>query len=99
MGFQTTLDLEKYLGVPILHKRVSQGHYMDIVDKVQNRLVGWKINSISLAGRATLVSTVTSTIPGYTMQMTYLPSNTREKLDKLNIKFLWGSTDERRRSI
>lgn len=39
-GFSTTSDLGKYLGVPLLHKRVSKNTYAYLVDKMQRRLAG-----------------------------------------------------------
>ena len=35
-----TADLGKYLGVPLIHKRVSKTPYYHILEKVQDRL-GW----------------------------------------------------------
>ncbi|GKV48718.1 hypothetical protein SLEP1_g55522 [Rubroshorea leprosula] len=42
-------------------------------------------------GRRTLVQSVTSSIPTYTMQKVLLPSSTCSAIDSLNRKFLWGS--------
>ncbi|KAK4275693.1 hypothetical protein QN277_018732 [Acacia crassicarpa] len=98
LGFQITPDLGKYLGVPLHHKRVTKRSYQGIVDKVRVRLSNWKATSLSLAGRATLVSLVTSAIPGYTMQTVALPKGTCEDIEKQNRRFLWGSTLEKRKT-
>ena len=37
-----TADLGKYLGVPLIHKRVSKTTYYHILEKVQDRLAGRK---------------------------------------------------------
>ncbi|KAK4280376.1 hypothetical protein QN277_012007 [Acacia crassicarpa] len=97
LGFQVTPDLGKYLGVPLHHKRVTKRSYQGIVDKVRHRLSSWKVTSLSLAGRATLVSAVMSAIPGYTMQTVALPKGTCEEIEKQNRSFLWGSTQEKRK--
>ncbi|KAK4259282.1 hypothetical protein QN277_005629 [Acacia crassicarpa] len=97
LGFQVTPDLGKYLGVPLHHKRVTKRSYQGIVDKVRHRLSSWKVTSFSLAGRATLVSTVTSAIPGYTMQTVALPKGICEEIEKKNRSFLWGSTQDKRK--
>lgn len=53
------------------------------------RLSGWKAKLLSLAGRATLVNSVTSSIPTYTMLVTSLPAVVTEEIDKANRRFLW----------
>ena len=41
-GFFVTLDLGLYLGIPLLHKRVSRHNYLHIIKKVEYKLAGWK---------------------------------------------------------
>ncbi|KAE8690286.1 hypothetical protein F3Y22_tig00110903pilonHSYRG00056 [Hibiscus syriacus] len=48
-------DLGKYLGVPILHGRVTSGSYQYLICMVQSRLSGWAMKSLSMTGRITLV--------------------------------------------
>ena len=40
LGFPITKDLGTYLGMPLLHTRVSQHTYQNIIDKVERRLSG-----------------------------------------------------------
>ena len=51
---------------------------------------------LSMAGRATLIKSVASTIPIYAMQTTLLPQNISHQLDKMNCRFLWGDTGQHR---
>lgn len=78
--------------MPLLHKRVSKQDFNHIIDKVQNRLSGWVSNTLMLSGRNTLVQSVTSTIPSYTMQTMHLPASVCERLDRINRIFLWGDS-------
>ncbi|KAK4283181.1 hypothetical protein QN277_000163 [Acacia crassicarpa] len=97
LGFSITSDLGKYLGVPLHHKRVTKESFHYVVDKVKTRLSNWKTRLLSSAGRATLISSVTTAIPGYVMQTTLLPISTCESLDRSNRQFLWGNTEEQKR--
>lgn len=91
-------DLGLYLGVPLLHSsRVTKHTYAHLLEKIKKRLSSWKASQLSLAGRATLVQSVTSTIATYTMQSTKLPASVSKEIDSLNRKFLWGSTDEKKK--
>ena len=93
LGFTSTPNLGKYLGIPIRHPNLSSQDFNFVLDRVKQKLVGWKANLLSLAGRAVLVQTSTSTIPAYTMQCSFLPDRILQGVDRVNRKFLWGSTD------
>ena len=66
-GIEVTDDLGKYLGVPLLHGRVTKSIFQPVVEQVKKRLVGWQKKMLSFAGRATLVQSVLTAIPLYTM--------------------------------
>ncbi|GKU90363.1 hypothetical protein SLEP1_g4364 [Rubroshorea leprosula] len=90
-GIPLTHDLGIYLGVPIIHGRFKASNYKHILEKMKIKLAGWKQKSLSLAGKRTLVQSVTSSIPTYNMQTVLLPSSTCSAIDSLNRKFLWDS--------
>ena len=41
MGMKVTNDLGRYLGVPILHRRVTNKIYKYLVDKMKARIIDW----------------------------------------------------------
>lgn len=53
--------------MPLLHKRVGQGTYNFLVEKLKKKLRAWKGHSMSMASRALLVQT-TSSIANYAMK-------------------------------
>ncbi|CAL9017859.1 unnamed protein product, partial [Prunus brigantina] len=96
-GSPLTNDLGKYLGMPLLHSRVTKGTYESLVDKVKHRLASWKGKFLSLAGKATLIQAVTASIPIYAMQTTKLPVSVCDDLDKLNRNFFWGGGEKKQK--
>ncbi|KAF7834640.1 putative ribonuclease H protein At1g65750 family [Senna tora] len=96
-GFSATHNLVKYLGMPILHERVSRRTFNFVVEKVRDRLSRWKRNCLSLPGRITLVKSVISTIPYYAMQSTKIPQITCLEIEKMQRNFLWGHMDNVRK--
>ncbi|KAL6219553.1 hypothetical protein ACLB2K_007312 [Fragaria x ananassa] len=96
-GSLITKDLGVYLGMPLIHSRVSAATYANLVDKVQTRLASWKSKTLNMAGRLTLIQSVTSSIPIYAMQTAKLPVHTCERLDRLNRNFLWGDSDQKKK--
>ncbi|CAN1811456.1 Putative ribonuclease H protein At1g65750 [Linum perenne] len=97
LGIPLTQDLGQYLGVPILHGRTTKETYQGIIDKLDQKLRGWKAKSFSLAGRVTLAQSALSAIPAYAMQTDVLPVTTCEAIDRRIRNFVWGSTSEERK--
>ncbi|XP_004289445.1 PREDICTED: putative ribonuclease H protein At1g65750-like [Fragaria vesca subsp. vesca] len=60
-------------------------------------LSGWSSKTLSMAGRLTLVQSVTASIPIYAMQTAKLPLSLCESIDKANINFLWGDSNEKKK--
>ncbi|CAL1369065.1 unnamed protein product [Linum trigynum] len=68
LGIQSTLDLGRYLGVPVIHGRIIRKTYRYIIDKIDQKITSWKARTLSLAGRVTLALSVLNAIPTYVMQ-------------------------------
>ena len=97
LGIQATTNIGKYLGFPINHRGAARNRFSFVVDRVMNKLVGWKEKFLSFVGRTVLVKSIMSTIPNYVMQGEALPIHLCEKLDKINRDFLWGLTREKKK--
>lgn len=52
---------------------------------------------MSLAGRVTLVQSVTSAIPAYAMQTANLPISVCDEVEKANRRFIWGDTNSHKK--
>ncbi|XP_025635616.1 uncharacterized protein [Arachis hypogaea] len=98
LEFARTDNLGKYLGVPLLHSKVSKHTFNDIINKLNSRLNSWKASSLSFAGRTTLVKSVLSSIPLYTMQTALLLVSTCNVIDRKCRSFLWGDTDQSKKN-
>ena len=94
-GFQVTTDLGRYLGVPLLHHRVTKQTYSYLVENMQKRLAGWKTGNLSLAGRITLCKAVLATIPLCPMQAAAIPKQTCREIEKVCRRFIWGQQEGR----
>ncbi|KAK2642352.1 hypothetical protein Ddye_024115 [Dipteronia dyeriana] len=72
-GSPITQNLGNYLGVPLIHVRVTKGTYNEIIEKTHKRLAAWKCASLSFISRCTLIKSVTFVLPTYVMQSIKLP--------------------------
>jgi hypothetical protein len=68
LGLKISKSFGKYLGVPILVDGRDKRAFDFILDKIRDRLAGWKAQTVSLDGRCTLIQSVTTTIPTHIMQ-------------------------------
>ncbi|KAL8160789.1 hypothetical protein V2J09_012278 [Rumex salicifolius] len=80
-----------YLGMQVLHKRVSKHTFRSLVEKVNAMLTGWKCKFLSMAGRVTLAKAVLSSIPVYSMGVVCLLISTYKEIDKIIRGFVWVS--------
>ena len=64
--------------------------FQDVIEKVQNKLQGWKAKLLSQAGRTTLISSVLQSLPLYTFSCVRIPDSVCSKLDETVRCFWWG---------
>ncbi|CAA7042860.1 unnamed protein product [Microthlaspi erraticum] len=96
-GIQQTCDLGKYLGMPVLQKRLNKETFGDVLARMSSRLAGWKGRVLSMVGRLTLTKAVISAIPIHSMSTIMLPQATLARMDQISRSFLWGSDGEKKK--
>ncbi|KAJ3687082.1 hypothetical protein LUZ61_016246 [Rhynchospora tenuis] len=90
-GYQRAEFPLQYLGLPLTSARPNRVCFQPLLDKIQNKLAGWKGKLLSRAGRLVLVSSVLSSIPSYVMSTFLLPNWLLNEIDKARKRFLWGT--------
>ncbi|KAA3460139.1 reverse transcriptase [Gossypium australe] len=91
-GFQKVPNLGSYLGVPLLHDRVTKSTLNFVIEKVRSKLQNWEARKLSLAGRITLAQSVLLTIPSYFMQSLAIPKGVCDEIEKIARQFIWGGS-------
>ena len=79
-----------YLGLPILLGYSKWVVFQSIIDKVQNKVEGWRSKTLSQASRLILIKSVAAAIPAYAMSSFLLPTSIYSKLDLIFKNFWWG---------
>ncbi|KAK9111585.1 hypothetical protein Scep_019104 [Stephania cephalantha] len=93
-GFSATLDLGKYLGASLIHRRITKLVYAELLNKLITKLSGWRSSQLSFAGRVTLTKACLQSIPVYLMQSAKLCVSICDEIGKVVRNFIWGSTRE-----
>uniref|UniRef100_A0A0A8ZUL3 Reverse transcriptase domain-containing protein n=1 Tax=Arundo donax TaxID=35708 RepID=A0A0A8ZUL3_ARUDO len=83
-----------YLGLPISNKKLRKSDLVSWLEKIADRLPGWKASFMNLTGRATMVRTVLSAIPVYLLIAMNVPKWVIKAIDKICRAFLWKGGKE-----
>lgn len=80
----------KYLGFTLKPKGYKLGDWSWLLDRFYNRISGWEIRLLSLAGRLILIQAVLSQLAIYWVHLFFLPSPVINKMKPYAANFLWG---------
>ncbi|GKB48166.1 RNA-directed DNA polymerase, eukaryota, reverse transcriptase zinc-binding domain protein [Tanacetum coccineum] len=79
----------KYLGVPLITKRLGIKNYKFLVDKDRKGISNWKNKCLSYAGRLQLIASILESIQVYKCSVFLLPNTVIKEINSLLMGFLW----------
>ncbi|PWA66526.1 RNA-directed DNA polymerase, eukaryota, Reverse transcriptase zinc-binding domain protein [Artemisia annua] len=79
----------RYLGVPLVDKKIGVNDCKGMINKVRQKLNDWKNKSLSYAGRGQLIASVLSSMQVYWCSVFKLPKTVINDIEKLFKGFLW----------
>jgi hypothetical protein len=82
-----------YLGLPLHTKKLPRNAFMKLIQKIVDRLQGWKRGFLTYPGKELLVKSVLSAMPSYFITMFKMPKWGLNKIDKYRRGFLWKGHD------
>ncbi|GJX72614.1 RNA-directed DNA polymerase, eukaryota, reverse transcriptase zinc-binding domain protein [Tanacetum coccineum] len=83
----------RYLGVPLISKRLGKTKCKQLVDKVKSKVEDWKNKFLSYAGRVQLIASVLSSMHIYWASVFLLPKSTVKDIERVFKGFLWNQGD------
>lgn len=85
-----------YLGIPLTINKPSKSDLLPLVDKVADKLPGWKAPLLNKAGRLVVVKSVLTATPIHLLAALELPKWVMKKIDKIRRNFLWKGREQTR---
>lgn len=83
-----------YLGLPISNKKLRNCDLMPWIEKIMDKLPGWKASLLNLAGRTALVHFVLSAMPIHLLLALNVPKWVIKAINKIRRGFLWKGRKE-----
>ena len=85
--------LVRYLGLPLLTKKMTVNDYMPLVEKIRKRMSSWTGRFLSHAGRLQLINSVIMSLANFWLAAFKLPSSCLKEVERLCAAFLWSGPD------
>lgn len=83
----------RYLGLPLLTKRMTVNDYLPLVEKVRKKMSSWTGRLLSQAGRLQLIKSVITSLANFWMAAFRLPSSCLKEIESLCSAYLWSGTE------
>ncbi|GJT55366.1 RNA-directed DNA polymerase, eukaryota, reverse transcriptase zinc-binding domain protein [Tanacetum coccineum] len=83
----------KYLGVPLISKRLGTSNYKALLDKIKKKVNHWRNKCLSYVGKHMLISSVLEVIQMYWCNMFLLPKTMVKEINKVLQNLLWNNDD------
>lgn len=73
----------RYLGLPLLTKRMTVSDYLPLIEKIRKRISSWTNRFLSYAGRLQLINSVITSLVNFWMAAFRLPSSCIKEIERL----------------
>lgn len=93
-GFQAGSFPIKYLGLPLMYRKLRVAEYAPLIDKVAGRFRSWAVRFLSFAGRLQLIASVITGTVNFWITTFVLPRGCIKKIESLCNRFLWAGSIE-----
>lgn len=96
LGFNIGSLPIRYLGLPLMHRKLRISDYRPLLDKISANFNCWSAKALSYAGRRQLISSVIYGTINFWTSAFVLPKGCIAKIESLCSRFLWGGTETRK---
>lgn len=89
-GFPTGTLPVRYLGLPLMCRKLKINEYSPLLDKISSKFRAWAVKSLSFAGRTQLIASVIYGTINFWISTFILPKGCLKKIESLCSSFLWA---------
>ncbi|XP_039022529.1 uncharacterized protein LOC120155005 [Hibiscus syriacus] len=92
-GFKIGLLPVRYLGVPLVPRKLTIKDFYPLIDKIKSRIHQWSGRYLSYAGRLKLIKIVLQNIANFWCRQFLLPQYVINRINQLCSRYLWKGSD------
>ncbi|XP_039021885.1 uncharacterized protein LOC120154136 [Hibiscus syriacus] len=92
-GFKHGLLPVKYLGIPLVTRKLSLKDCQPLIDKIKDKLHKWSRMKLSYAGRLELIKNVLFSVANYWCRQLILPQSIINKIEQICSRYFWKGLD------
>ncbi|XP_039003592.1 uncharacterized protein LOC120130429 [Hibiscus syriacus] len=92
-GFKIGCLPVRYLGVPLVPRKLTEKDCVNLVEKIKAKLGLWSNRWLSYTGRLQLVKAVLFSIANFWWRQLILPAAVVKRVDQLCVRFFWNGGD------
>ena len=97
IGCTTLTALFNYLGVKVGASSSRSCSWEEVLNKISFRLSKWKLKTLSIGGRLTLLKSVLTSMPLYQMSVYKVPMGVLNRMESMRRNFFNGVDDKERK--
>jgi hypothetical protein len=97
LNINTEAISEKYLGLPAIVGADRSDCFLHFVERVLQRIKGWKEKLLSIGGKELLIKAAIQAIHVYAMSVFLLPKNICKRITDIISQFWWRDDDQGRK--
>ena len=86
-----------YHGVPVGGNITKVATLKNVIDIFKSRLSNWKVKTLSVGGRLTLLKSILGSIAIYFMSIFRTPITIKNTLEAITNKFFWGAEKDEKK--
>ena len=83
----------RYLGLPLLTRKMTVADYTPLMEKVRTRMCNWNGRFLSYAGRLQLIQSVIMSLTNFWLTAFRMPKKCLGEMEKMCAAFLWSGPE------
>ncbi|XP_010481131.1 PREDICTED: uncharacterized protein LOC104759967 [Camelina sativa] len=89
LGFNLGSLPIRYLGLPLMHRKLQICDYSPLLDKISAKFSSWSAHALSYAGRKALITSVIYGVVNFWASAFILPKGCIKSIESMCSRFLW----------
>ncbi|XP_039069847.1 uncharacterized protein LOC120216524 [Hibiscus syriacus] len=93
-GFKTGCLPVRYLGIPLVTRKLSLKDCEPLLDKIRQRLHHWSTRNLNYSGRIELIRSVLFSVSNFWCRQLIIPATVLKSVDQLCSRFFWKGANK-----